>query len=177
MVKKEVLGIGFDERAEPSPEKQAYPLDDLDGAILEAHQRDTSIGYSELAQAFDVTTATVRNRIRRLKEAGVMDLILAVNPHKLGLQVVALIAIQIDWADPGLDRIVAALRSTPNVVTVMVVTGRYDVFVRYVSADLAGYRRFISEELPNIEGITKFESFIELELDSPRIQIGDLGSS
>ena len=100
-----------------------------------------------------------------------MNLILVLNPYKIGLQVVALIAIRINWADPGVDQIVAALRATRNVVTVMVVTGRYDLFIRYVCADLECYRRFISEELPNIEGIIQFESFIELDLHSPRIQI------
>ena len=64
--------------------KQAVSLDDLDRAILEKHQDDVSFLYAELAKKYDVTVATIRNRIKRLKATGVMDVILVMNPYKIG---------------------------------------------------------------------------------------------
>ncbi len=62
--------------------KVAASLDDLDRDILEMHQKDVFFSYAELAEKWEVTSATIRNRVRRLKASGVMDLILVMNPYK-----------------------------------------------------------------------------------------------
>ena len=76
----QVLRIQADEDL---PEhKVAVSLDDLDRAILEMHQKDVFFSYAELAEKLEVTSATIRNRVRRLKASGVMDLVLVMNPYK-----------------------------------------------------------------------------------------------
>jgi hypothetical protein len=64
----------------PGP-KTAADLDDLDRVILEAHLRAVFFSYSDLAEERGVTAATIRNRTRRLKQSGVMDVILVMNPY------------------------------------------------------------------------------------------------
>jgi DNA-binding Lrp family transcriptional regulator len=73
--------------------KRAVSLDDLDRAILEAHQEDAFCSYRELAEKRGVTEATVRNRIRRMKASGVMDLVLVMNPYKIGYPTFTIIGI------------------------------------------------------------------------------------
>lgn len=56
--------------AELPSHKTKASLDDLDREILELHQKDVTFSYNELAEKWDVTVATIRNRIKRLKELG-----------------------------------------------------------------------------------------------------------
>ena len=91
--RKQVLRIRTDE--DLPDYKRAASLDDLDRAILEAHQEDVFFSYRELAEKRGVTEATVRNRVRRLKASGVMDLVLVINPYKIGYNAFTIIGIKL----------------------------------------------------------------------------------
>jgi DNA-binding Lrp family transcriptional regulator len=54
------------------------------------HQKDVFFSYAELAEKWEVTSATIRNRVGRLKASGVMDLILVMNPYKIGYNTFAI---------------------------------------------------------------------------------------
>jgi DNA-binding Lrp family transcriptional regulator len=168
----QVLRIQADEDL---PEhKVAVSLDDLDRAILEMHQKDVFFSYAELAKKWEVTGATVRNRVRRLKASGVMDLILVMNPYKIGYNTFAIVGIRLETgASP--DQVVSVLLSTPGVTNVVMVAGRYDFFVHYVCQNMEEYRHFVVEELRKIPGIANIESFIGLDLYERKFEVGVIG--
>jgi len=154
--------------------KQAASLDALDRAILEMHQHDVSFLFSELAEQFDVTVATIRNRIKRLKASGVMDVILVMNPYKIGYNSFSVIGIRVQ-TEADLDTIVQTLLELPGVTNLVLVTGRYDIFVHYVCQNMEEFRRFVVEELRQIPGIASFESFIGLDLYERKFELGIIG--
>ena len=143
--------------------KVAASLDDLDRDILEMHQNDVFFSYVELAERWDVTVATNRNRIKRLKASGVMDVILVMNPYKIGFSAFVIIGIMLETgANP--DNVVSTLLSIPVVTNVVIVAGRYDFFLRYVWQNKEEYRQFVAEQLRKILGIANVESFIGIDL-------------
>ena len=154
--------------------KQAASLDDLDRAILEKHQEDVSFLFSELAEKFDVTVATIRNRIKRLKSSGVMDVILVMNPYKIGYNSFSVIGIRVN-PDADLERIVSTLLSMPGVTNLVLVTGRYDIFLHYVCQNMEDFRQFVVNDLRLIPGIASFESFIGLDLYERKFELGIIG--
>ncbi len=80
----------------PLPDyKTVANLDDLDRAIIEAQLEDPFFSYLELAEAWNVTGATIRNRIKRLKADGVIDVVTVINPYKVGYKTFAIIGIKI----------------------------------------------------------------------------------
>lgn len=154
--------------------KQAVPLDDLDRAILEKHQADVSFLYAELAKKHDVTVATIRNRIKRLKSSGVMDVILVMNPYKIGYNSFAIMGIRVEpEADP--DEVVDQLLNIPGVSNLVMVTGRYDLFIHYVCQNMEEFRQFLEGELRQIPGIANVESFIGLDLYQRKFELGIIG--
>ncbi len=154
--------------------KKAASLDDLDRDILEMHQKDVFFSYAELAEKWGVTTATIRNRIRRLKASGVMDVILVINPYKIGYNTFAIVGIRLETgASP--DKVVSILLSTPGVTNVVMVAGRYDFFVHYVCRNMEEYRRFVVERFRKIPGIASIESFIGLDLYERKFELGMIG--
>jgi Lrp/AsnC family transcriptional regulator for asnA, asnC and gidA len=168
----QVLRIQADEDL---PEhKVAASLDDLDRDILEMHQKDVFFSYAELAEKWDVTSATIRNRIKRLKASGVMDVILVMNPYKIGYNTFAIIGIRLETgASP--DKVVSTLLSIPGVTNVVMVAGRYDFFVHYVCRNMEEYRQFVAERFREIPGIASIESFVGLDLYERKFELGVIG--
>ena len=135
------------------------------------HQKDVFFSYVELAEKCDVTVATIRNRIKRLKASGVMDVILLMNPYKIGYHTFAIIGIKLETG-AGLDKVVSALLSIPGVTNVVMVAGRYDFFIHYVCKNMEEYRQFVAEQLRKIPGISNVESFLGLDLYERKFELG-----
>jgi DNA-binding Lrp family transcriptional regulator len=151
--------------------KVAAPLDDLDRDILEMHQKDVFFSYNDLAEKWDVTVATIRNRIKRLKKKGVMDVILVLNPYKIGYDTFATIGVKLETG-AEIGAIVDRLLAFPGVTSVVMVAGRYDFFVEYVCQNMEEYRKFVGERLRGIPGVANVESFIGLDLYERKFELG-----
>jgi Lrp/AsnC family transcriptional regulator for asnA, asnC and gidA len=151
--------------------KVEVPLDDLDRDILEMHQKDVFFSYAELAEKWGVTDATIRNRIKRLKASGVMDVIMVMNPYKVGFNTFAIIGVKLETG-ADLDEVVSTLLSIPGVNNLVMVAGRYDFFVNYVCQNMEEYRQFIANQLRKIPGISNVESFLGLDLYERKFELG-----
>ena len=157
--------------AELPDHKEAASLDDLDRDILEMCQEDVFFTYAELAEKWDVTVATIRNRIKRMKASGVMDAILVMNPYKIGFKTFAIIGIKLETgADP--DEVASILLSIPGITNVVMVAGRYDFISNYVCQNMEVYRQFVTEQLRKIPGIYNVESFLGLDLYERKFELG-----
>jgi Lrp/AsnC family transcriptional regulator for asnA, asnC and gidA len=154
--------------------KVEITLDDLDRDILEMHQKDVFFSYTQLAEKWSVTDATIRNRIKRLKALGVMDVILVMNPYKIGFSTFAIIGIRLE-READLDKVAEELLSIPGVNNLVMVAGRYDFFVNYVCKNMEEYRQFIENQLRKIFGISQVESFLGLELYERTFELGIIG--
>ena len=150
-------------------------LDDLDREILEIHQQDVFFSYNDMAQKWGVTAATIRNRVKRLKSIGVMDVILVMNPYKIGYTTYAIVGIRLL---PNVDagEIAGTLLMLSGVTNVVMVAGRYDFFVNYICRNTEEYRDFVMNQLRKIPGISTVESFIGLELYERKFELGVIGS-
>jgi Lrp/AsnC family transcriptional regulator, regulator for asnA, asnC and gidA len=151
-------------------------LDDLDRVILEQHLKDVFFSYNDLADKWGVTAATIRNRIKRLKARGVMDVNLVVNPYKIGYTTFAIIGIRLQVGGDA-NQMAATLQALPGVTNVVMVAGRFDFFVNYVCQNTEEYRNFVINILRKIPDIYMVESFIGLDLYERKFELGVVGSS
>lgn len=156
--------------------KEMVALDDLDRDILEMHIKDVFFSYNDLAEKWGVTAATIRNRVNRLKALGVMDVILVMNPYKIGYTTFAIIGVKIE-SGANVETVTTTLLSLPGVTELTMVAGRYDFFVHYVCRNTEEYRRFIIESLRKIPGISNVESFIGLDIYQRKFELGVIGST
>jgi Lrp/AsnC family transcriptional regulator for asnA, asnC and gidA len=175
-VDQEVSGGILRVRAAQKPKARdaAVTLDDLDRDIIEMHQKDLTFSYAHLAAKWGVTVATIRNRIKRLKAAGVMEIVLVLNPKKVGFEVFAVIGVRLV---PGTDVDAAMKRimATPGVTSVIMVAGRYDLFVHCFCEDIEAYKQLIGNRLRKIPAIQSTEGFIGIGYYGRRFEVGATG--
>ena len=110
-------------------------MDNLDKQILKSLQFNCRLSFAELSRELDVAEATVRFRVNRLVEEGVITRFAAlVNPAKVGMKVSGAILLKIDPA--YLDEACKKLVSFSETLYLFQSTGEYDVVSVIVTRDM-----------------------------------------
>ena len=103
-------------------------MDDLDRKIISALAEDARTPYAQIAQRLDVATATVHQRVRKLKDRGIIrGFRLELDWEAVGLPVAAVVSVQ-SRAESSLADVATALRQIPYVVSCVAVTGEFDLY-------------------------------------------------
>lgn len=145
----------------------AEQLDELDRKILSALQEDATRPLEELAKLVGSSKTPVWNRIRKLRERGVIRKQVAlVDPAAVGAASCFYVLIrtsrhEADW----LERFVHALKSRPEVLEAHRLAGDIDYILKVRVADAAGYDRFyrslVSEvEIFNVSALLSMEEIV-----------------
>jgi Lrp/AsnC family transcriptional regulator for asnA, asnC and gidA len=136
-------------------------LDEVDRAIIEALQVDGRLPYSELGPRVGLSQAAVRQRVKRLLDSGVMQVVAVTDPARLGVGLQALVGITVDG---DLRRISKALADVDEIDYVVVTTGRFDIFAEVVCADTAALFDLVNDRIRSIDGVKSTEIFTYLDL-------------
>ena len=133
-------------------------LDTLDQQIIVALEDDGRRPYRDIARDLDVAEATVRARVGRLVESGLIRITAVGDPLRLGVNVVAISLIRVK---PGCVQDVAeTLKGYPNVRFVGTSFGAADIIIQTLHADVKALHRFVSQDLPRAApDITRTETF------------------
>jgi Lrp/AsnC family transcriptional regulator for asnA, asnC and gidA len=146
-------------------------LDDTDRAILRILQEDARTPFSEIARRIDMSSATVHDRVARLKDAGVIEgFHAAVNPQAVGYGASAFVGLQVEQGrDDAVDGFVDHLRAVDGVREIHLTTGDWDVLVRVVAEDTEGLRELLFDNVATAEGFGRSYTMVVLgtELDDP----------
>jgi Lrp/AsnC family transcriptional regulator for asnA, asnC and gidA len=136
-------------------------LDDVDRAIIEALQVDGRLPYSELGPQVGLSQAAVRQRVKRLLDSGVMQVVAVTDPARLGVGLQALIGITVDG---DLRRVAKKLAGVEEIDYVVVTTGRFDIFAEVVCADTEALLDLVNARIRSIAGVKSTEIFTYLDL-------------
>ena len=135
--------------------------DETDWAII----RILQAGYqpnNTIARELGISEGTVRLRLKKLKEAGILEIKALINPEVLENKQLALIAMRV--AESRLlehkAREVAALE---NVLSVSISSGRFDLIAEVLVDSNRGLVRFLTEKLSTVDGVLSSESFLILK--------------
>jgi Lrp/AsnC family transcriptional regulator len=136
-------------RLKPGPETR---LDALDRKILAALQQDARAPVEELARRVGASKTPVWNRIRRLREAGVIRAEVALlDAPALGLDACFFVLVRTSQHEPDwLDRFVTAVREIPEVVAAHRLAGDIDYILQVRCADAHAYDAFYRELISRV---------------------------
>ncbi len=151
------------EYIEPLPQ-----IDELDEKILRLITKNARIPFLEVARECGVSGAAIHQRVQRLLNLGVVSgSEFIVNPSKLGYDTCAYMGIYLEKAK--YHTVVAeALRKIPEIVECHYTTGQYAIFIKIQTKTNKHLKKLIDEDLQEIEGIARTETFISLEMDFKR---------
>ncbi len=117
----------------------AISLDDVDLRLLEELERDADRPNVELARLVGLSPAATLNRVRRLKESGVIARVTArLDPAAAGLALQVYVAVTLAHHDERWHRRFEALvRDLPQVLSGDWVTGETDALLMVATRDIA----------------------------------------
>ncbi len=122
------------------------------------HLRDGRKSFKVIADELGVTENTIRTRVNKMKQDGVLDIIGLVDPGKVSRHQVVMIGVQLN--NMALVKIGEEFSKLKGVVFVAVVTGRFDLIVTVLLKEGFGLLEFYTDEVSRIEGVKSVETFV-----------------
>lgn len=132
-------------------------MDTTDIAII-TQLRDGRTSFKTIADRLNLAEGTVRNRFRKLKEQGILDVTGLVDPEALPEHSVVMIGVQV--RDMDLVKKAEEFSRLRGVISVCVVTGRFDLIVTVMLAKDFTILKFYTEEAIKITNIRSVETFV-----------------
>lgn len=135
-------------------------LDRTDFGILRLLQNNARLSVKEIAAEIGLAPSSTHERIRRLRDGGVLlGTHAEVDPKALGVGLEALFMIELSKHKRGtVDRFMEDLVEVPEVRSAWLVSGRYDVVVHVVVRDTAHLKDLALDRLTNRPGVTRIET-------------------
>jgi Lrp/AsnC family transcriptional regulator, regulator for asnA, asnC and gidA len=122
------------------------------------HLRDGRKSFGQIANALDVAENTVRSRVNRLMEKGVLDISGVIDPDALPRHQSVIIGVKLTTVD--LIKKGKEFSTLRGVVSVSVVTGRFDLILMVLLKEGFGLLEFYTDEVAKIEGVQSVETFV-----------------
>jgi Lrp/AsnC family transcriptional regulator for asnA, asnC and gidA len=139
----------------------AVVLDDVSKAIIEELQQDGRRSYAAIGKVVGLSEAAVRQRVQRLIDNGVMQVVAVTDPLELGFARQAMIGIRVKGE---LERIADDLADLEEVDYVVVTAGSYDLLVEVVCESDEALLHVLSNKIRTIPGVESTETFMYLKL-------------
>lgn len=150
--------------------KRANPtLDSTSKAIIEQLQFDGRRSYAEIGKAVGLSEAAVRQRVQKLTDAGVMQIVAVTDPLRLGFKRQAMLGIRVK----GDTRSIAdRLADYEEVSYVVMCAGSFDILAEVVCEDDDALIDLLNNEIRQIEGVASTETFLYLKLNKQKYDWG-----
>ena len=140
------------------------PRDDLNQQIIRLLQDDGRAAYDLIAQKLGVSGGTIRNRVARMREAGMLRIVAVADPVAVDYETDAMLGIK---TAPGVAPADVAHRLDPHaaVVYIMWVSGRFDLLVEVVCDQETEFALFLNEhihgqpDIAHVEVMTRIGMF------------------
>jgi Lrp/AsnC family transcriptional regulator for asnA, asnC and gidA len=136
-------------------------LDDTSKRIIEQLQENGRRSYAEIGKAVGLSEAAVRQRVQRLTDSGIMQVVAVTDPMRLGFHRQALVGLRVS----GDSRAVAAeLEQIPAVDYLVLTAGSFDILIEVVCASDQDLADLLNARIRTIPGVISSETFVYLEV-------------
>ena len=136
-------------------------LDEIDKAIIRELQLDGRSAYAKLGPAVGLSQAAVRQRVQRLIESGVMQVVAVTDPIMVGFSLQAMIGVR---AEGDLRLIAEKLSAVPEVAYVVITSGGFDLLAEVVCEGTEELLSLLNDVIRSTPGVTTADAFTYLHL-------------
>ena len=138
-------------------------MDYINEQLIRLLERNARQSSETLARQLNVSSATIRRRLKKLLDSNLLHIVAYKDPIRAGLPLAAVIAFNIDHG--LLDSAMKAICSYPEVILACTSTGRYDAFALTRFSSNEEFSSFLRNEITKIEGIKDSETFVCLHIE------------
>ena len=137
-------------------------LDRLDRGIIAALQVDGRRASSRIADEVGVSESVIRYRVRRLEDAGILQIVGIADPLRIGFDLMALVGVKV--AAGEIEQVCEQLSGIGEASYVVVTAGSFDLFVEVLCRDTAHFAEVLTGKIQAIDGVVDTESFLVLQI-------------
>jgi len=139
----------------------AVLLDEVSKAIIEQLQQDGRRPYATIGKAVGLSEAAVRQRVQRLIDSGVMQIVAVTDPLQVGFPRAAMIGIKIEG---DVETVADDLAAMTEVDYLVICAGGYDILVEIVCEDDEHLLEVVNRRIRALPGVRHTETFVYLKL-------------
>ncbi len=136
-------------------------VDDVGKRLIEELQQDGRRSYAALAKTVGLSEAAVRQRVQRMVDSGLMQVVAVTDPLQVGFHRQAMIGLRVEG---DLVRVADELAKIDEVDYVVVTAGSFDILLELVCEDDDHLLRVLSERIRVLPGVRASETFVYLKL-------------
>ena len=136
-------------------------MDRIDSEIIHKLQKDGRMPFTDIAKALGISEGTVRNRVSRLVDEKVIQIVAMVDPSQVGFEAPAMIGVSVE--PPRMESVAETVVGLPEVSYLIMVSGEFDFFVEVLCRDRAHLAAFLNEKLRRVPGVTRTQTFMTLK--------------
>lgn len=142
-----------------------YKLDEADRRILRVLQQDGRITNQDLAASCNMSASSCFERVRRLRERGVIVGYTAlIDPKFAERELLIFIEVLLDRTTSDIfDQFAERIRRSPEVLECHMVAGGFDYLVKVRMKDMAAYRAFLADTLIVMPGVRETRTYAVME--------------
>lgn len=138
-----------------------FALDDVSKRIIEQLQEDGRRSYVTIGKAVGLSEAAVRQRVQRLVESGVMQIVAVTDPLQLGFAREAMVGVKVDG---DLTRVTEAMAAMDEITYVVATAGGFDVLAEIVCGNDEDLLDLVNGRIRALPGVRSTETFVYLKL-------------
>jgi Lrp/AsnC family transcriptional regulator for asnA, asnC and gidA len=135
-------------------------IDGISKQIIEQLQQDGRRSYAAIGKAVGLSEAAVRQRVQRLLETGIMQIVGVTDPLMLGFSRQAMIAIK---CEGDLEKVADHLADMEEIDYVVITAGSFDILVELVCESDDQMLEMLNR-IRSVPTVTSTESFVYLKL-------------
>jgi len=132
-------------------------IDDIYMAIIKL-LRDGRRSFKQIAEQIGVTENTVRARVNKLIENDIIDIAGLVDPEAIPRHQLVIIGVKL--GTENMFEKAEAFSKLAGVVSVAVVTGRYDMMATVLFREGFDLQDFYTDEVVKVPGVKYMETFV-----------------
>ena len=135
--------------------------DDVSRAIIEQLQADGRRSYASIGQAVGLSEAAVRQRVQKLIDSGVMQIVAVTDPMQIGFARQAMVGISVSG---DIEAVAGKLAQIPEVDYLVVTAGSWDILAEIVVENDDHLLQVVNRNIRSLDGVERTESWLYLKL-------------
>lgn len=132
-------------------------IDEINVSIIN-HLRDGRVPFKKIAEKLGVSEGTIRSRVKKLQDEGVLEITGLINPDVLPNKYVVMVGVKLK--DMDLVKKAEEFSKLKGVISVCVVTGRFDLMLTVMLKKEFGMLEFYTNEVSQIDNVRSVETFV-----------------
>ena len=117
--------------------------------------------FSRIAEQLHVSPGMIRQRVQRLNDQGILQVVAVTNPLKIGYHTMAFIGVKAEGN--RLQEIARRIAAFDEVIYLSICSGAFNLLVEVLCLDNSHLLAFLTEKLYSVEGVRDTETFISLD--------------